>query len=108
MTHRPTWYTSWQALTQAVNLVTTSNFLTRFYAYNGFYFVFNDLALTREGVLAGLDTATQNIVYSDPFYGMDSVSKLTYWFAANIEGEGGEMWTKILAYYLSIGVDLTQ
>jgi len=108
MTHRPTWYTSWQALTQAVNLVTTSNFLTRFYAYNGFYFVFNDLDLTREGVLAGLDPTTQNIVYSDPFYGMDSVSKLTYWFAANIEGEGGEMWTKILAYYLSIGVDLTQ
>lgn len=39
---------------------------------------------------------------------MDSVSKLTNWFAANIEGEGGEMWTKILAYYLSIGIDLTQ
>ena len=107
-THKPTWWTAWQALTQAVNLATTSNFLTRFYAYNAFFYVFYDKVLVKEGVLAGLSPTDQDIVYLDTFVGMDTTSKLTYWVAANIEGPGSPEWNYIVDYYADKGIDMSQ
>lgn len=106
-THKPTWWTAWQALTQASNLMLTSDFLTRFYAYNAFFYVFNDQSMVDAGVLASLSPADRATVYSDPFVGMDSVSKLAFWVAANIEGPTSAYWTTIVDYYAAKGIDLS-
>lgn len=55
----------------------TNNMIYRFYAYNAYYYMFDDAALVNTGVLAAFDAAKQTQIYEDPNYGMNTVTKLT-------------------------------
>lgn len=57
--------------------------MPRYYAYNAFEYIFNDVNLVFSGVLAGLPTDQQIIIYTDPVVGMDTVDKLSLWVKAN-------------------------
>jgi len=61
----------------------TSNMMPRYYAYNAFEYIFNDVNLVFAGVLAGLPADQQIIIYTDPVVGMDTVDKLSLWVKAN-------------------------
>ena len=58
MTHKPQYWLAWQAITQISNLMYTSNMIFRFYAYNAFYYMFNDESLVFKGVLVGFEKET--------------------------------------------------
>ena len=55
MTHKPRYWLAWQALTQVSNLMFTNNMIYRFYAYNAYFYMFNDRELVNEAVLAGVN-----------------------------------------------------
>jgi len=105
--HKPQYWFAWQALQQASNLMFTSSLLTRYYAYNAYYYVFNTPSLVYTGVLAGLSPADQVTVYTDPKFGMDNPLKLTFWIAANIGGSSSTAYTDLQTYFATKGVILT-
>ena len=59
MTNKPRYWLGWQALNQVTNLMFTNNMIYRFYAYQGYYYMFNDQTLVNTAVLAGLSTDLQ-------------------------------------------------
>ncbi len=86
----------------------TSGLLTRYYAYNAYYYIFNTPSLVYTGVLAGLSPADQVTVYTDPKCGMDSFLKLTFWIAANLNGASSTSYTDLQTYFATKGVILTE
>lgn len=106
--HKPKYWFAWQALTQASNLMFTSGLLTRYYAYNAYYYIFNTPSLVYTGVLAGLSPADQVTVYTDPKCGMDNPLKLTFWIAANLNGPTSSSYTDLQTYFATKGVILTE
>ena len=105
MTHKPRYWLAWQALTQVSNLMFTNNMIYRFYAYNAYYYMFNDQTLVNQGVLAAFPAASQTLIYQDPNYGMDSVTKLANWFIASQEGPTSPTYLAIMAKFESLGMD---
>ena len=105
MTHKPRYWLAWQALTQVSNLMFTNNMIYRFYAYNAYYYMFNDQTLVNQGVLAAFPAASQTLIYQDPNYGMDSVTKLANWFIASQEGPTSSAYLAIMAKFESLGMN---
>ena len=105
--HKPQYWFAWQALAQASNLMFTSNLLTRYYAYNSYYYIFQTPSLVYSGVLAGLSPADQVTVYTDPKCGMDNPLKLTFWIQANIGGSSSTAYTDLQTYFATKGVILS-
>jgi hypothetical protein len=52
----------------------------KLYAYHGLYYYFNDEASVKAGFLAAFTDTEKDIIYSDPFFGLNSVGGLYYWF----------------------------
>lgn len=77
MCNKPRYFQAWQALTTAYNVVSESNFLTRFYAYNVLEFFFTSYSEVQTYVLPSFDEAAQSIIYNDPKYGLNSIQGLT-------------------------------
>jgi len=85
----------------------TSSLLTRYYAYNAYYYLFDTQSLVNAGVLAGLSPTDQIAVYTDPKFGMNNPLKLTFWISANIGGPSSSAYTDIPTYFAAKGVILT-
>jgi hypothetical protein len=98
-THKPDYWLAWQALSQVSQVMFKSQMLTRYYAYNAFQWIFNDVSLVNTGVLASLPAAQQTQVYSDPEFGMDTTDKLTYWVLASQGGDQSLAWKELVHYY---------
>ena len=77
----------------------TNDMIYRFYAYNAYYYMFNDQDLVNTAVLAAFDSDKQTLIYHDPNYGMDSVTKLTTWFVAGQEGKTSETYVAIMTKF---------
>jgi len=58
-------------------------------------------------VLAGLSSANQQAVYTDPLFGLDSTDKLAFWVIASEAGDQSTAWKSILTYYTAKGIDLS-
>ena len=69
------------------------------FVYNAYYYVFNEQTQVNQGVLAGFDAASQPLIYQDPTYGMDSVTKLANWFIAAAEGPTSPTYIAIVAKF---------
>lgn len=54
MVNKPKFFKSWQAMTQAYELMLNSNYINRFYAYNVYYYYFSDAADVKKYVLVNL------------------------------------------------------
>ena len=86
----------------------TNNMIYRFYAYNAYYYMFNDQDLVNEGVLAGVNSTMQATIYSDPVYGMDSVTKLANWFIAAEEGSNSTTYADIRDKFTLTDAEMTK
>ena len=84
MTNKPRYWLGWQALNQITNLMFTNNMIFRFYAYQGFNYMFNDQAMVNTAVLADptLTAEQKDQIYNDPVYGMGVETGLVWWFMA--------------------------
>jgi hypothetical protein len=76
MTNKPEFWLAFKALVQIRDKLATQ-FQARFFAFNAFYFGFNDKAMVMKNVLSGIASAED--IYSDSVYGLDSISKLYHW-----------------------------
>ena len=57
--------------------------LTRFYAYNAFFYFFNDTNLVEVGFFGpDINPSDQTAIYKDDHFGMDSQYKLCFWVVA--------------------------
>jgi len=82
MTNKPQYFKAWQAMAQAYEVIINSDYVERLYAYNALSYFFNDYADVQAYVLPTLTPADQNTVYTDPNYGMNSVTGLSKWCKA--------------------------
>ena len=105
MTHKPVFWLAFKALTQIRELL-GKEMMNRFFAYNSYYFAFNDQKFVNENVLVNVPGADQ--IYSDSLYGLNSVSGLFQWIQLNSEGmKSSVMYNEILSYFKDKGVTLT-
>ena len=54
-------------------------FFLKIVAYQAYHYLFKNKDVVINSVLGFLPTDQATIIYSDPFLGMDSPSKLYYW-----------------------------
>ena len=80
--NRPTFWKAWQAMALASSTMKESRMLSTLYAYNAYYYFFNDTAQVYAGALAGFKASDRVDIYYDSKYGMDSVKKLITWVTA--------------------------
>lgn len=80
--------------------------LQTFYAYQAYYYLFNDTSLVKVGVLPNsyFTPTEQDEIYFNSKFGMDSVSKLITWVVAtdgpNAPGSiQRKAYDSLLAYY---------
>ena len=59
-----------------------SRLLHTLYAYNAYYYAFNDSSIVDQGVLKNFSPSNRADIYSDKRYGMDSTRKLINWVIA--------------------------
>ena len=84
MVNKPKYYKAWQAMTQAYELILDSDYVNKFYAYNALNFYFNDEEDVKSFVLTNLYADDKTKVYSDPEYGLSTITGLTRWSAAAV------------------------
>jgi len=112
MQGKPEYYQAWQAMTQAYELMATSDFVNRQYAYNGLNYFFNDYASVQTYVLPDLTELQQSTVYNDPNYGMSTITGLSKWMGASRPGyhklpNSTPEYVAIQAHFAEMGIDLT-
>lgn len=59
-----------------------SKMLHTLYAYNAYYYFFNDTNLVNVGALKNLPSSNRTDIYNDRLFGMDNVKKLITWVTA--------------------------
>ena len=85
MNAMPRSWQAWQAMSQIAYLMFDEDMLTRYYAYNAYFYYFNDTDLVGAGVF-GPDSSIapnqQTAIYDDPRFGMGSPQVLQAWVVA--------------------------
>lgn len=71
MTHKPTFWLAFKALT-SIRTLLGGELMNRYFAYNSYYYGFNDEKFVNENVLKNIPNA--NKIYSDSLYGLNTVS----------------------------------
>ena len=96
-------------MAQAYDLIDQSDYLNYLYANNAIQYFFNDYAEVQTWVLPTLTEANQNIVYTDPNYGMGNYMTLAKWMACAMQDhpERSSEWPEIQAYFATVGVTIT-
>lgn len=96
-------------MAQAYDLIGQSDYLNYLYANNAIQYFFNDYASVQTFVLPTLTEANQAIVYNDANYGMGNYMTLAKWMAAAMADHPDQSpaWPEIQAYFLTVGVTLT-
>ena len=79
MNNKPQFWYAFKGLAQIRNQM-ISELITRFYAFNAYYYAFNDKTFVTQVILNGISNA--DTIYTDPVYGMDTSQKLFLWFQA--------------------------
>ena len=85
MVNKPKFFQAWQALTQAYNVMADSNYIARLYAYNALDYFFSNEDDVKAFVIPTLTPEDQNLVYTDPNYGMNSLNGLAKWMSTQDE-----------------------
>mmetsp|Transcript_39184 Transcript_39184/g.28327 ORF Transcript_39184/g.28327 Transcript_39184/m.28327 type:complete len:126 (+) Transcript_39184:480-857(+) len=106
MENKPDFWLAWKALCQINTIMFNSSIVNRYYAWNAYNYVFYDYDAVQAGVLGGFDSATSNAIYTDTFYGLDTVNKLFYWVNANQNGADSDDYKNIVTYFAGIGITL--
>jgi hypothetical protein len=73
----------------------TNDMIYRFYAYQGYNYLFDDQTAVNTAVLSGLSSDLQTQIYTDGIYGMNSVGGLVWWFKACEFGKTSDQWTTL-------------
>jgi len=76
MNNKPDFWLAWKALTQVNTIMFNSDIVNRYYAWNVYNYVMFDQSMVFAGVLGGFDASTAQTIYTDPFYGLDTVNKV--------------------------------
>jgi hypothetical protein len=105
MINKPSFWLAFKALAQ-IRAQIVNQLFERLCAFNAYYFLFYEKELVMNSVLYGLSAPDAEKVYSDEFYGMDSVPKLYIWVQANLMESGSDPYNQIIRYYKSIGITL--
>lgn len=106
MNSKPDFWLAWKALSQVNTIMFTSDLVNRYYAWNAYNYVMSDSDMVYAGVLGGFDTTTAQAIYTDNFYGLDTVNKVYEWVLANQGGSDSDAWKNIIAYYAGIGITI--
>jgi hypothetical protein len=70
-------------------------FFLKSVAYQAYNYMFKNKDVVVNVILSILDKATADKIYSDEFLGLDTASKLYYWFAAYEGKKGSYMYNFI-------------
>lgn len=78
---KPDFYKIFEAMLK-VRSQFVEEFFLRVVSYNAYHYIFKNKLTVIESVLGFIDPADAEDIYQDQFLGMDSPSKLLYWFQA--------------------------
>ena len=106
MVNKPTFWKTFQALAK-IRQEFVDEFYYKLVAYHAYHFFFKNEQLVKNTVLYGIDPALQDAIYSDQVLGMDSVSKLHYWFKAYGTAPGSWSYDIIMENFKDKNVALT-
>jgi hypothetical protein len=96
MTNKPDFWLAYKALAQIRNTM-VHELMGRFFAFQAYYYGFNDKNIVMNSVLVGIPNAEQ--IYSDENFGFDSFTKLYYWMKALLDGQGSASYNQLMAYF---------
>ena len=100
MNSMPFSWQAWQAISQISYLMFDQDLLTRYYAYNAYFYFYYDTELLESGVFgmnSSLAPSVQTAIYEDESVGMNSQFKLCYWVRA---ADPNNMYRESNAKYL--------
>ena len=92
MINKPRFWLAFKALAQIRDKMTTE-LMSRFYAYNAYYYGFYDQDFVLNSVLSGIPDAES--IYTDSVFGLDSSSKIYLWVEALILGTDSSAYSLI-------------
>ena len=80
--NRPEFFKAWQALALVSSTMKQSEMLSLLYAYNAYYYIFDNYSDVKSVVLADFDSDQQLHIYRNSDLGMNTVEKLVVWVTA--------------------------
>ena len=83
-----------------------SDILSNLYAYQAYFYLFNDCQQVNQGVLPNFSPEQQDAIYGDYKYGMDTVYKLMIWVIASdgTKDEKADAKSTLLAHFSDQGM----
>ena len=83
-----------------------SDILSNLYAYQAYFYLFNDCQQVNQGVLPDFSPEQQDAIYGDYKYGMDTVYKLMIWVIASdgTKDEKADAKSTLLAHFSEQGM----
>jgi hypothetical protein len=109
MNNKPEFYKVYQALSKVRQQFVTQ-LQYKLYAYHGYHYIFKNEDVIIKSFLNSIDATNAKAIYEDPTLGMDSVTKLYYWFMASssrTSEDGLRAYFAIVSNFQARGIVLT-